>query len=92
MHLPSVFIGNLPINTLGKCMSTKGTKHLPKFYLHFTYKYQQCMDAMTFSRYTWDEKIRWQFANHISNAPEAISKVESPFGDERCDQRDGGNI
>jgi hypothetical protein len=24
-------------------MSTKGTKHLPKFYLHFTYKYQQCI-------------------------------------------------
>ena len=23
-------------------MSTKSTKHLPKFYLHFTYKYQQC--------------------------------------------------
>ena len=23
-------------------MSTKGTKHFPKFYLHFTYKYQQC--------------------------------------------------
>jgi hypothetical protein len=32
----------LPINALGKSMSTKGTKHLPKFYLHFTYKYQQC--------------------------------------------------
>jgi hypothetical protein len=23
-------------------MSTKGTKHFPKFYLHFTNKYQQC--------------------------------------------------
>ena len=31
----------MPINTLGKCISTKGTKHLPKFYIHFTYKYQQ---------------------------------------------------
>jgi hypothetical protein len=32
----------LPINALGKSMSTKGTKHFPTFYLHFTYKYQQC--------------------------------------------------
>ena len=31
------------MNTLGKSMSTKSTKHLPKFYLHFTYKYQQCV-------------------------------------------------
>ena len=23
-------------------MCTEGTKHLPKFYLHFTLKYQQC--------------------------------------------------
>ena len=49
-------------------------------------------DAMTFSRCTGDEEIRWQFANHISNASEAISKVESAVGDERCDQRGGGNI
>ena len=35
----------LPINALGKSMSTKGTKHFPTFYLHFTYKYQQCMSA-----------------------------------------------
>jgi hypothetical protein len=27
----------LPINALGKSMSTKGTKHFPTFYLHFTY-------------------------------------------------------
>ena len=49
-------------------------------------------DAMTFSRCTGDEEIRWQFENHISNASEAISKVESAVGDERCDQKDGGNI
>ena len=49
-------------------------------------------NAMTFSRCTGDEEIRWQFANHISNASEAISKVESAVGDERCDQKDGGNI
>ena len=34
----------LPINALGKNMSTKGTKHFPTFYLHFTYKYQQCRE------------------------------------------------
>ena len=49
-------------------------------------------DAMTFSRCTGDEEIRWQFANHISNASEAISKVESAVGDERCDQRGDSNI
>ena len=32
----------LPINALDKSMSTKGTKHLPRFCLDFTYKYQQC--------------------------------------------------
>ena len=33
---------DIPLNALGKSMSTKSTKHLPKFYLHFTYKYQHC--------------------------------------------------
>ena len=37
----------LPINVLGKSMSTKGTKQFPKFYLHFTYKYQQCAATAT---------------------------------------------
>ena len=47
---------------------------------------------MTFSRCTGDEEIRWQFANHISNASEAISKVESAVGDERCDQKGDSNF
>ena len=28
-------------SNVGKSMSTKSTKHLPKFYLRITYKYQQ---------------------------------------------------
>ena len=33
----------IPLNALGKSLSTTGTKHFPTFYLHFTYKYQQCI-------------------------------------------------
>ena len=33
----------ISLNALGKNMITKGTKHFPTLYLHFTYKYQQCI-------------------------------------------------
>ena len=36
------------LNALGKSMSTKGTNHFPKFYLHFIYKYQQCVPTVYF--------------------------------------------
>ena len=49
----------LPINALGKSMSTKGTKHFPTFYLQFTYKYQQCVEV------EWQLKC-YQFSHHFA--------------------------
>ena len=37
-------------------MSTKSTKHLPKFYLHFTYKYQQCKHTVAKKNIAWKDK------------------------------------
>ena len=45
----------IPLNALGKSMSTKGTKHLPTFYLHFTYKYQKCVHVVErFMSFNWN--------------------------------------